>query len=331
MDLQVKSYIMIYRNEENFMKAVNYSEGKVNLINAPKPTGEGVLVKINSCGICGTDIHMLDSNGHFPHIAGHEMTGNLTDGTLVAIEPLKYCGQCNVCKSGDYNLCSAEEADMIGLTSDGGMAEEIIVPEHALVKLNKEMDSKTSCLVEPIAVAVHGYVLTETLSSHRVAVVGGGSIGQCAVFAAKAMGCEVDLYARYEHQFEAAELCGVKEPSGVYDRVVDCVGSADAIQKCIELLKPQGKIIGLAVAWDDIKIPGIPAVNKEASYHTSRCYGLGPNGRDIDIAAKMLFDFNELASKIITHRFPIDDAQEAFRTAADRKSGSIKVVLDINI
>ena len=92
MDLQVKSYIMIYHKEENFMKAVNYSEGKVNLINAPKPIGEGVLVKINSCGICGTDIHMLDSNGHFPHIAGHEMTGNLTDGTLVAIEPLKYCG-----------------------------------------------------------------------------------------------------------------------------------------------------------------------------------------------------------------------------------------------
>ena len=54
-------------------------------------------------------------------------------------------------------------------------------------------------------------------------------------------------------------------------------------------------------------------------------------GPIIDIAAKMLFDFNELASKIITHRFPIDDAQEAFRTAADRKSGAIKVVLDINI
>ena len=87
----------------------------------------------------------------------------------------------------------------------------------------------------------------------------------------------------------------------------------------------------MAVAWDNIKIPGIPAINKEASYHTSRCYGLGPNGRDIDIAAKMLFDFNELASKIITHRFPIDHALEAFRTAADRKSGAIKVVLDINI
>ena len=92
-----------------------------------------------------------------------------------------------------------------------------------------------------------------------------------------------------------------------------------------------GKIIGLAVAWEDIKIPGFGAINKEASYHASRCYGLGPNGRDIDISAKMLFDFPELVSKIITHRFPIVSAVEAFKIADDRKSGSIKVVLDINI
>ena len=220
---------------------------------------------------------------------------------------------------------------MIGLTSNGCMAEQIIVPEHCLVKLDQEIDPTTSCLIEPIAVAVHGYVITQTQSNHRVAVVGGGSIGQCAVFAAKAMGCEVDLHARYEHQMEAAELCNVKPPSGVYDRVVDCVGSAESLETCVELLKPQGKIIGLAVAWDDIKLPGFGAINKEASYHASRCYGLGPNGRDIDISAKMLFDFPELVSKIITHRFPIDSAVEAFKIADDRKSGSIKVVLDINI
>jgi threonine dehydrogenase-like Zn-dependent dehydrogenase len=145
------------------------------------------------------------------------------------------------------------------------------------------------------------------------------------------MGCEVDLHARYDHQMEAAEFCNVKVPYGVYDRVVDCVGSAESLETCVELLKPQGKIIGLAVAWDDIKIPGFGAINKEASYHASRCYGLGPNGRDIDISAKMLFDFPELVSKIITHRFPIDSAVEAFKIADDRKSGSIKVVLDINI
>ena len=130
----------------------------------------------------------------------------------------------------NYNLCSNEKFQMIGLTSNGGMAEQIIVPEHCLVKLDQEIDPTTSCLIEPIAVAVHGYVITQTQSNHRVAVVGGGSIGQCAVFAAKAMGCEVDLHARYEHQMEAAELCNVKPPSGVYDRVVDCVGSAESLE-----------------------------------------------------------------------------------------------------
>ena len=58
---------------------------------------------------------------------------------------------------------------------------------------------------------------------------------------------------------------------------------------------------------------------------------IGKMTKDIDIAAKMLFDFPEMASKIITHRFPIDSAVEAFKIADDRKSGSIKVVLDINI
>ncbi len=313
------------------MKAVNYSEGIINILDVPKPSGEGVLVNIDSCGICGTDIHMLNNKVHLSHIAGHEMSGRLSDGTLVAVEPLKYCGKCLQCESGSYNLCAADKAELLGLTADGGMAEQIIVPEHCIVKLDQKINPKTACLVEPIAVAVHGYVITGTRPTHRVAVVGGGSIGQCAVFAAKAMGCEVDLHARYEHQMEAAQLCNVKEPSGVYDRVVDCVGSTDAIQTCVELLKPQGKIIGLAVGWEDIKIPGIAAVNKEASYFTSRCYGLSAEGRDIDIAAKMLFDLPDLASKIITHRFPIDSAVEAFNVAGDRKSGSIKVILDINI
>ena len=137
------------------MKAVNYSEGRVNVIDTPKPTGEGILVNISSCGICGTDMDMLNNKGHFSHIAGHEMSGRLTDGTLVAIEPLDYCGGCSECKSGNYNLCSNEKFQMIGLTSNGGMAEQIIVPEHCLVKLDQEIDPTTSCLIEPIAVAVH--------------------------------------------------------------------------------------------------------------------------------------------------------------------------------
>jgi len=56
------------------MKAVNYSEGKVNILNVPKPSGDGIIVNISSCGICGTDMDLLKNKGHFSHIAGHEMS-----------------------------------------------------------------------------------------------------------------------------------------------------------------------------------------------------------------------------------------------------------------
>ena len=73
-------------------------------------------------------------------------------------------------------------------------------------------------------------------------------------------------------------------------------------------------------------------VNKEGSFYTSRIYDAsGDNGRDIDNAARILFENQEFGNKVITHRFPLDAAEEAFKVADDRKSGSIKVVFDINV
>ena len=83
------------------MKAVNYSNQKVFSINTDKPTGEGVLVNISSVGICGTDLHLLESGAHSPHIAGHEISGITSDGQHVAIEPVIRCGECNCCRRGD--------------------------------------------------------------------------------------------------------------------------------------------------------------------------------------------------------------------------------------
>ena len=121
------------------MRAVNYSEGNVQTYDAPEPKGEGVLVNISTCGICGTDMHLLESGMHIPHIAGHEISGFLNDGSPVAIEPLTYCGSCRECKEGKYNLCSSKEFDILGATTDGGMAEKMIVPEHCIVNLNKKV------------------------------------------------------------------------------------------------------------------------------------------------------------------------------------------------
>ena len=88
----------------------------------------------------------------------------------------------------------------------------------------------------------------------------------------------------------------------------------------------------MAAGWEDIILPGLGILNKEGSFYTSRIYDAsGDNGRDIDNAARILFENPEFGNKVITHRFPLDAAEEAFKIADDRKSGSIKVVFDINV
>ena len=74
--------------ENEVMKAVSYSDGKVFTSNIDFPSGEGILVDVASAGICGSDLHILNSGAHSPHVAGHEIAGITSDGTHVAIEPI---------------------------------------------------------------------------------------------------------------------------------------------------------------------------------------------------------------------------------------------------
>ena len=201
------------------MKAVSYSDGKVCTKNLERPSGEGVLVDVASAGICGSDLHLLNSGAHSPHVAGHEIAGITPNGTHVAIEPIISCRECITCKSGDYHLCKVDFQGM-GMSINGGMAEQILVPEECLVSLNKKIPIQDACLVEPLAVALHGFIRTNTKSTHKVAVIGGGTIGMCAIAAAKYIGCEVDLYAKYDHQQEAGNKLGAKVLDGVYENIL---------------------------------------------------------------------------------------------------------------
>ena len=112
------------------MKAVSYADGKVRFnANAPTPKGEGVLVDIVSAGICGSDLHLLNSGAHSPHVAGHEIAGITSNGKHVAIEPIIPCWDCTLCHKGDYHICK-NNSQVLGISSNGGMAEKILVPEH---------------------------------------------------------------------------------------------------------------------------------------------------------------------------------------------------------
>ncbi len=148
--------------------------------------------------------------------------------------------------------------------------------------------------------------------------------------AAQAQGAgEVALEARYPHQNEIRERFAVQEPLGLYDIVVEAAGSGSSIQRCVELSKPGATIVVLGVASGPLEVPFGALLTKEITLIASLSYCGHAGQREMRLAAEMLASRPEIPDALITHRFPLEDAAEAFRVAADRKSGAIKVVVDV--
>ncbi len=311
------------------MRGVRVCDGGVEVAEVPAPSGDGVRVRIVSAGICGSDLHLLTAGFPIPGILGHEMAGVAEDGTPVAIEPLAPCGGCPQCATGDYHRCERGPAIIMGSALDGGMADEMRVPERCLVPLPAGLEPRDACLVEPLAVGVHGLRRAGVRGDAKVLVIGGGSIGLCVLAAARGVGCEVALQARHDAQREAGARLGAVEPdAGPYDVVIDAAGTAGALATAVERCLPGGTLLSVASYWDGLELPGFDLCMKEVSVVPASMYGRGPEGRDIDAAAELLARESEIAGILITHRFPLDAAPEAFRVAGDRAAGAIKVVLE---
>jgi threonine dehydrogenase-like Zn-dependent dehydrogenase len=309
------------------MRAVRCVAGAPTVVDSPSGSSEGVAVQVVSAGICGSDLHLLDWN--LPVVMGHEFAGRLADGTPVAVEPLAPCGTCAACREGNYQRCVTGPAMDMGVGRDGGMAEQCVVPATTLVKLPSGLEPRDACLVEPIAVGVHGVRRGHVHGGERVAVIGGGAIGQSALVAAQAAGAYVDLAARHEQQREVTARLGAGEIAGDYDVVLEAAGTADALGQAVELCRPGGTVVLLGTYWHGtVDMPGQTLCMKEVSLVPASMYGRAGAARDIDVAATLLAARPEIAPALVTHRFPLDAVAEAFATARDRAAGAIKVVLE---
>ncbi len=318
--------------EGNFMLAVKFDSKQVVLEDVPAPSGSGVLVKVRACGICGSDVTILDSGFPIFGIPGHEIAGELADGTPVAIEPIDPCGHCRYCRTGDYQVCLDGTEMIYGIGRNGGMAEEIVVPAKCLVPLPRGLDATTGFLVEPLAVAVHGVRRAEIDGSMRVLVVGAGAIGLSAVTAATSARAQVDLVARHPAQVEAGRQLGAEivesGEGGDYDVVLDCAGTPSATAASCEALRPNGRLLMLASSWGSLEFPGLTVAAKELDIVISTMYGRSGTLRDFDAAAAILGSREEVADALISHRFPLSKAPEAFEKSRDRKGGAIKIALE---
>jgi threonine dehydrogenase-like Zn-dependent dehydrogenase len=306
------------------MRGVRSTDDGPAVVEVDEPTGDGLLMEVRSSSICGTDLGFL-AMGPLPFTFGHEFAGTV-EGVDYAVEPTLRCGACAECLAGHTQRCTGEHGNL-GIFIDGGLADRVRVPAENLVALPPGLDVADACLVEPAAVAWHGVVRAAIQPGERVVVLGGGSIGLLAVAAARAMGHPVDLEARHPHQREAGERLGAGTPSGEYDVVIEAAGSESGIARCTELARPRARVSLLGVFHGLVPVPGAMTLVKELTWIGAMAYGHHDGTREVDQVAEMLANDPEIARTIITHRFQLDEAGQAFHVAADRGAGAIKVVL----
>ena len=308
-------------------------EGGVAVIDveptAPEYATDPVRVRVRSAGICGSDLKMLGWN--LPVTLGHEFAGLLDDGTPVCVQPNAPCGECERCRSGREHLCAASNDRVLGIFSDGGLADEVIVDRADTIPLPTRVDAAIGALVEPTAVAVHAAHqagLHGDAPPEQILAIGAGSIGLALVTIARHHGAAVDLIARHPAQREAGERLGAGfSLADEYDVVVDSAGCQSSLDEAIGRLRPGGTIVVPGTWFDPVQV-GTALLMKEAHVVPSYTYGHHHGEREFEEAAEVLAAHPELADAIVTHRFPLADAPEAFRTAADHAAGAIKVVIE---
>jgi threonine dehydrogenase-like Zn-dependent dehydrogenase len=312
------------------------------------PEGE-VLVRVEVCGICGTDLRRFEGRWKQPEFTpGHEFAGTietvgpsvggLKEGQRVTAVPLIACGNCRYCRAGESNLCEA--GDVMSEVRDGAMATHVAVPAGVLRCIPDAMPSEEAALLEPLSVALHGLRMFGGVDGCTLAVAGAGTLGLLFVQAGKALGAARTICAA-KHPFQrdlagslgadtATEASGVPdELLGAADVAVDCVGGrGEGLAQAMKLVRRGGTIVAVGGYQGLTGVDMWGAVRSEISILGAFCYSMRNGVHDMDVAMRMVEEGRVRLGPLVSHRFALSEAQRAFETALDKgSSGAVKVML----
>jgi 2-desacetyl-2-hydroxyethyl bacteriochlorophyllide A dehydrogenase len=313
--------------------AIIKSAGNVSVetVDDPTPGSGEVIVEVAACGLCGTDLHILD--GEFapslPVIPGHEFAGRVVasgsnaldvrDGDRVAVDPSLYCFECHYCRIGHNNLCLRWGA--IGVTAPGGAAQYVAVPAANCARLPDHIETADATLIEPLSCAVRGYdVLRSQLGSH-VLIYGAGTMGLMMLELAKRVGAvSVDIVDVNPDRLTVARQLGcsaavtsadvLEQPYG-WELVVDATGNDKAIQDGLGRVAPAGTFLqfGVAAYAARATIEPYKIYNKEITI-TGAMAVLHSYERAAELFAAGLLD----PRVFITDRLPLERYADALNT-----------------
>lgn len=296
-----------------------------------------VLVKVDTCGVCGSDIKTLhgEYGGNPPVILGHEMSGdvgevgslvkNVKPGDRVVVDPNLTCGTCYYCRRGLENLC--ENVVTVGLHSNGGLSKYCVVPANAVYKIPDDLSYSEAALSEPLACVLNGFNRCQVKPGDYVGVVGLGPIGflysqllkqsgaaRVIVFEVKQDRTEAGKKMGIEHIINPAkqdwkkDFLELTDGRGV-DVAIEVVGSPSAAKTALDIVRRGGRVNMFGI--------NKPNVNLEIDAFRLTRYQLEVVGSFIDqftfpAAIQMLSDRKVDVRPLITHVFPIKEARKAF-------------------
>jgi len=303
-----------------------------------------VLVKVEACGICGTDVHIVEgvSRSTPPIVLGHEYAGvveecgsavqGLAPGDYVAVDPNISCGTCYYCRRGLVHLCANLRA--LGVDIDGGMAEFSLVPAAQAYRLPKEMPHELAPFVEPVSCAVHGIDKANIHAGDTVVIIGGGTIGLVMLQLARNAGSSHILVLEpIGHKRAMARTLGadaVLDPGmvGAEEAVHDFVGvGADVVIDCAGKVETARSAIQFARRGGTVELFGVAPIGQTIPVEPNRVYfkeltivGSYVNPNTFDRAIAVLASGRVRFDGFPITRFPLEGIHDALQAQAEGRT-----------
>jgi L-iditol 2-dehydrogenase len=333
---------------------------KLELIESPKPkviNRDDVLLQIDTVGVCGSDMHYYNEGKigdqiiEFPFAVGHECSAIVVEtgisvskvkaGDIVAVEPAVSCHQCSQCLNGREHTCL--NLNFLGCPGqiEGCLTEYIVMPEHNCYPVPPNMNGEEAALVEPLSIGYYAVQFLKNIKfKNSAAILGAGPIGLSVMLFLKITGIENILITdKLDYRIQAAKSAGAKWGTNplkadipafakeinneLFDVVFECCGKQEALDQAIDILKPGGTLLLVGIPEEDRISFDISKVRrKEIAIQNVRRQNncVQPV---IDLIGSGQLDPNFM----ITHRFPYENTNDAFKTVADYRDNVIKALI----
>ncbi len=321
-----------------------------------------VLVKVASVGLCGSDVHYYETGRigsqvvEYPFVVGHECAGVVKEvgsavtrvkpGDRVAVEPAISCFECDQCLAGRPNTCRNLKFISCPNEAEGALCEYIVMPERNCYKISDKTTVEQASIAEPLSIGVYTVRTCPALADAAIGILGAGPIGLSVLLAAKvAKAGRIYVTDKIDARLKAAQDLGVTwagnpdnvdivekiigagsalEPNGL-DVVFECCGRQEALDQALDLLKPGGQLVIVGIPkeqriWFDVD----SFRRKELSirYIRRQNFCVQP-ALDLLESGAVNIDF------MITHRFGLEQAKEAFDLVSGYRDGVIKAMISL--